>query len=634
MSAAFESAPARADGAHDRSFLIPATLLLWLAGLSFPAVATTRNLDTSWATALAEIFKHGMKAGTEIVFTYGPLALGSFHPDTFWFSYAFEVTLSALIAVVCARFAAMMPSLPSRIIALVALLIATTTPETRYFAFAVILGVLQVKSHDWSPLRLAWTMGCLALVGLLKFTFLALGVGLTLLVPLAAEKPRWRPVLLAPALFAGWFALFWLLAAQPLQNIPSYLVRSLEIASGYSEAMSMPGNGLHNNLALQLHVLFVLSLLSRPDIVKLRQGRIGVAIVALGLFMAWKQGFVRQDYWHFISYFGFVVLCPVALLALAPIPPGPLAPLSWAIFGVTAISAYGAYLHVAVGGPRHGDMLAATLARLGSSHSCLLGPLDCETGQSSTYRAAREAWQLPRIREAVGSASIDLVSHDQLALFANELNWRPRPIFQSYSAYTEELAKLNGDFLRGPRAPEFIMANWGTIDGRFLQHDDGQVVLEVLRRYRPVLEENGFLLLKKRPTIDRGTSDGAIVFRINARFGQSIHLPEEQDGLYTLQIHFRYSLMGRIRRIAFRSPPLWFHASVSNGEQKKYRIIPSLARSEFLISPLMEWNGDLISIYDRKPARRLVSLRFLNTKAGEDVYHPEFEIILRRYPFP
>lgn len=55
-------------------------------------------------------------------------------------------------------------------------------------------------------------------------------------------------------------------------------------------------------------------------------------------------------------------------------------------------------------------------------------------------------------------SSADIIPWDITTLLANQQVYKPRPIPQSYSAYTESLQKVNKDFfLSSPDRPEFVI---------------------------------------------------------------------------------------------------------------------------------------------------------------------------------
>lgn len=79
----------------------------------------------------------------------------------------------------------------------------------------------------------------------------------------------------------------------------------------------------------------------------------------------------------------------------------------------------------------------------------------------------RTLHDLPEIRARVGGATVDLLGSENGLIFLNRLNYAPRPVIQGYSAYTALLVRHNRDFLLSPRAPEFLLVRYATIDHRF-----------------------------------------------------------------------------------------------------------------------------------------------------------------------
>ena len=58
--------------------------------------------------------------------------------------------------------------------------------------------------------------------------------------------------------------------------------------------------------------------------------------------------------------------------------------------------------------------------------------------------------RLPKIAQKVGDGLIDVFNYRQGAALLNNLNYHPRPVIQSYSAYTRDLLRANLDFYRSP----------------------------------------------------------------------------------------------------------------------------------------------------------------------------------------
>ena len=52
------------------------------------------------------------------------------------------------------------------------------------------------------------------------------------------------------------------------------------------------------------------------------------------------------------------------------------------------------------------------------------------------------------------------------------MNHRPRPVFQSYSAYSAALCNLNERFYASAAQPDKVLQRYRTIDNRFTRLDD------------------------------------------------------------------------------------------------------------------------------------------------------------------
>jgi hypothetical protein len=143
--------------------------------------------------------------------------------------------------------------------------------------------------------------------------------------------------------------------------------------------------------------------------------------------------------------------------------------------------------------------LAATFARTFGSPD-FFAPVELFLGKNDRLQAHqrflrdfRNKFPLPAIK-----GSVDVYPSNQAIVLAHGLDYRPRPVIQSYSAQTPELAGLNAAFLRGDRAPENIFFEVKTIDGRFPSADDGLSWPELLTRYEVMERTGNFLRLQRR----------------------------------------------------------------------------------------------------------------------------------------
>src|SRR5689334_3228774 len=83
--------------------LVALTLVMWARFLVFPSLIAGNSLDPSWMQALAHFYRTGAQAGTDWVFTYGPLgsfATWAYDPDLYWQRYAWELVIKLATAVI------------------------------------------------------------------------------------------------------------------------------------------------------------------------------------------------------------------------------------------------------------------------------------------------------------------------------------------------------------------------------------------------------------------------------------------------------------------------------------------------------------------------------------------------------
>ena len=55
------------------------------------------------------------------------------------------------------------------------------------------------------------------------------------------------------------------------------------------------------------------------------------------------------------------------------------------------------------------------------------------------------------LQSAIGKRSIEVLPWEVAQVYANGWNWSPRPIFQTYAAYTPRLDHINGEHLKTGR---------------------------------------------------------------------------------------------------------------------------------------------------------------------------------------
>src|SRR5262249_54445990 len=174
--------------------------------------------------------------------------------------------------------------------------------------------------------------------------------------------------------------------------------------------------------------------------------------------LVWKFGFARSHQ-HMVIFFVSALLPVVAFPTLLDDPLRH----RWLAQGVLACAGLLCLvgLHSTGKHIRQPDILWHAPSRLQDKlwrHYTLLG-------QWAAFHASYEEWltkekqrfDLPHTRAVIGQAPVDVLGYEQTIALYNGLTYRPRPVFQSYCAYTSHLARLNDAFYRSSRAPDYVL---------------------------------------------------------------------------------------------------------------------------------------------------------------------------------
>ncbi len=612
-------------------------LLIWLRHCELPQMILSEQLDTSWTAAMGRFLVLGKHAGTDWIFTAGPLAgLSSpvYQRELFWWKLLLWEGLWRLCSVLCLVLAAR--RIEGRLerglcflVLLVPPLFMDSYALALLFAGALLLDERAERRH---ALLEALVLLALAGAALVKFTLLVELAGLIAALALARglREGRAAGLRLAGAASAT-LALLWFLSGQGLVNVWPYLRSSWEIAGAYSEAQSNPASApLWRVLGLAC-VAGLASVLAWRVLGggSTRAKTASAAGFCFVVFCAWKTGFVRAaDH----AQFFFCFAAPGVLLLPRPQARGLVAArcasgLRLVVFGLACLG----IVHRDPG--RQGlaslleDLRQAPL-RVYRSLTQLSNPLELERDLESRTKLQREARSLPKVSARVGRETIDMLGVHQGALLLAQLNWTPRPAFQGYITFTPWLQQQNADFLSGPGAPRYLLARIETIDERWPMMDDALALEVVERCYEPLFMEREYLLLERRSE-PRPEPQREVVLERSLGFGEELELPAAAAGCaQVLTLEFEYTLAGRLVRLLDSTPELRMRLRREDGGLQENRIVPATMRSRVLIDPLIVAPVHWVRWMLGQPLPRCRSLSIDAPRGAAWMMQPKFRVHL------
>jgi hypothetical protein len=619
METALQPDPAR-SGKTSRWSAIPPLVAAALAMLTFVTISRAPldlkvDADTSLNTVLSYAHQQGLQFGTDLVFTYGPLGYLIFFyysPHAAGARMVVEVALCFTVAVglclVAWRLQLVWRCLLLGVFIFLAANIETRTDLVIDTGF-LCWGLLCFVESGRRLILAALTFTALAAFGALAKTSILFGAGLSVVLVASGMVARGQLRLgigMVGGLGMG-FALGWIVAGQHPSHLGAYLVNALAIVRGYNQALGwealpqvLRSGVLVMLLAMAMVMIRALTAFKGQDKHRAWRGGLLLAWLASLLFLAWKHGFVRGDSYHVVYFFGFV---PVLALALEVLPCGGVAARRWA----RGLGAVGCLLSIFTlqsffftPGWRS---LQQPFRNFGYYASCLLSPADYRRRMEEAIAARRDEARLPALRDRIGHATVDVFGEHQAYALYNDLNYRPRPVFQSYAACNARLMRLNERFYLSPAAPEFVMFSLGGIDRRFPPLEDAMVLRHLLINYEPAGSEGAFLLLKSKAVESRRLT---LLREGSVRPGERIDLKDFGDTNLWLEIVLEPTWSGRLREFLYRPPTVRVAAWREPGKGlliRRRAPAPMLAAG-FLASPLLLRNEDVLSLYAGQPVSR------------------------------
>jgi hypothetical protein len=198
---------------------------------------------------------------------------------------------------------------------------------------------------------------------------------------------------------------------------------------------------------------------------------------------------------------------------------------------------------------------------------------------------------------------------------------------------------LNVAHLRSDRAPDYILFQIMPIDHRFPSLDDGLSWPDLLTRYDVQAATGTFALLRK--STKPREYHLALLKDVPLHFAEPVAVPATTNGPIWARLEINKTLVGTVLSTLYKPPILTLAVSLRNGQQLYFRLVPGIARSGFLLSPLIKDSPSFVSLADREEGRNLSGLEvtsvavFALTESGSTIcYQSPMRLRCYRLEFP
>ena len=628
------------------------------------------GLDESWVYSLNQAVAQRLVLGRDIIFTFGPYAsidTYHYHPATVWI-----MLIGGSLLVVC--YASCFAWLVRRAhwswpLILAALLITPLArPDALLFFLSLLEALLVFRWQDEEldeprkPATLLWAailIGCAGMLPLIKASIAVMELGFFVLcLSFLALRRQWTLALICLVAPLAGMLLFWVGAGQKILDLPDLFSGYLQVVSGYSDALSAEGPRWEL-LTFLVGAMGLLLLIFFARRLKRQQKAFLLLIYGFYLFMCFKDGFVRHDDAH-IAYaqaalalgclsltllqtprrrrFNVTLCLTVFLIALVP-------------FGFMWLRHFDDSRQAGGGvpgpdaGPNSRPLMVEMSNDLGTRILRKLGLTSQQNAEGPGPSNAKPwTWrnQFDNTRREIFAGSqldfdlagtVDVYSYDQSELLSGGYHWDPRPVFQSYSAYTPALILRNERHLRGSAAPDHIVFRLEPIDDHLPSLEDGLSWPAMLDNYRVANVPGSWVHLVRNPGTLRAQSRFTPLGTASAQLGQEAAVPLGGGPVF-VQIEIHPSLYGQLLALLYKLPPLELTLTCGNDRRVTYRVIRGMMETGFFVSPLITDNDGFARLFNpSEPWREDERVRSIRLDSAASGWSSAYKIAFNKYEY-
>lgn len=517
--------------------------------------------DAEWVATLAYAAAHGIRFGTDLVWTYGPLGfLETPYGATLYWSgplvaaWLYGVLVQLLLATTLLT--AMRRALPLPVSALLAAAVLVLQLELGLalgFAWCVLL-VLRSRGSQTTP-AIPAALG--VLTGILVLGKLNQGLELLGLAAVAvtARGVRRDALTFASACVAS-TALGWVATGQRVADAWPYVRNGAENVAGFAAAMGVEDPRrwtIVTGLALAALAIALAYDVGRDAPPRMRWGLLGLCLIYTGF--NFKEGFVRQDGLHMLIFFADLLVLFAVLLACARRRLVLLAAMA------STFVAYGAIMggqHFVEALDPYGNVAAfadqlGTVASPARQHRL---QADARLRITGYYGVA------PRLIAAIGRRSVMMwpYAYGDLA-YAYGLRLQPFLGLEPYNSYTSRIDGLGARTIASGHGPARILRSAASavppIDGRFATFEAPSATLQIFCRYRELASAQPWQVLTRAP--NRCESPHPLS-TVAARWGEPVPVPAPRRAAALVLVRVEgagVQGLERLRELALRPQARW-----------------------------------------------------------------------------
>lgn len=565
-------------------------------------------VDESWHTALNIALEKSFVFGGDFVFTYGPLGFLSTRVDfgiNFLYLVLFDIFIAAntgfIIRYIWKRHFNFGVVAVTLLICYLSPLADASFKLLFTMLFWVVIGA---REKSASYFLVPFAVAVVSFFIKINTSFLAIFIFYIFLLAalFKSEKSRAVKIILGLALPPAIF-----LATKIFNvDLSGYLYNSLELIGKYNDAMNfIAASSMKYTIwiivtAVSTWLGFaILFFKGEKNFLRF----CSLAVFSLVLFVLFKQSVVRNDGEHLFAYLFF-------------------APVLW-IFAAVFFGEEFPRMRKYIVGLSAATIIIGVLPLRHFTNRAEFNPFNRRKyyaqiftgGDEQTKNRAREKFKMPDdVLQTIGAKTVDVMPLNVNLIYQNNLNYRPRPVFQSYAAFSDRLINLNRQAYESENAPELIIFSNEIIDDRYALFDDQGAKIAMLENYSVVkkfnFSQNEYLLLEKNPSLKFSSLGETENAAINFYEDYTI---KDLNKMYFVKIKIDYSLLGKLSRIFYQPLRLKIVFTLDDGTTREYRAVNPILESGVIVNPFVESDDDYEKFFkgEINQLKKIKSFRFV-----------------------
>jgi hypothetical protein len=604
---------------------------IYAAVATFPGASfTVPGLDGSWRIEINRLFTERL-FGSQAAFTYGPLGLLIYPTDELTHVLAASaVRFVQQVALAISVGALVLSGRRLGALVLLATLIAGSALGIQ-FEYQLFLVVPWLASIPLRGGRGGWLALASAIAGTALFAKTSVGLGMIAACGVSAalllgrRSPGARRTVACSLLLGGAAILVsGATGLRSLRELPDWIDLSLRIASGYDAVMGLDGERLQRMGSIATMVAWSGAALW----VARRRSPAGdlALVLSAPVFLAFKHAVTRADVSHDYAMVSFAI--PALGLVLTRVERRRDAIAVGLALAIALVSAAPTARYFGVG--RWAGLQPIVSGRRGWANLREWAAVPREARrQRALLEQAIAADRVPGLRERVAGRTAAVLPWELSYCRANELHCVANPTLQLYSAYSSVLDARTAQHFLAPGAPEVVLLEDRTIDGRHVLLDTPATLQPLIEHYQVSSRDAApwLLFLEKRSS--PLAASRRVIGRSEGRREEWMAVPEAQ-GLLFARVELDLSAAGRLRKAFYKLGPVHLDLEYQDGSAASFRIPADNARNGLIVSNLDRGLDGLRAALDRRAISAPVRVRFAGR--GVRAFREPFRVTWEELP--